>query len=142
MRTPCLLLLLILTSCQQPSAEVPTPAVRLRFPQSLKVPAIRWRNFLSRVIHLEIKVRNGKGAPQVVVAGPLSWEGLTLDSWERPPADTPVTIEAKVWDRDERDIPRSYPAVEGSAKVRADAWDQTQEIELKMALKVSVKEYD
>jgi hypothetical protein len=134
------LVVLIMGGQQAPSASDPSAQVRLRGPQSLKEPSARWDRFLARVIQLEITIRSGSGPERRLVAGPLSWKGLTFDDWAPPAGEASVEVNAKVWDRNAEGIPRSYPVVVGSAKVKASEWGQ--EIPLRMSLQVSVKEYD
>ncbi len=137
-----LFLSLLIAGCQQ--ATPPTesgPRVRLRFPQGLKSPSARWERFLGRVIQLEINVGEGTGAARRLVAGPLSWNELSLPEW-RPPPGGEMEIDAKVWDRNAEGVPRPFAIATGKAKLTAAQWEAGEEIPLRLTLQVSVKEYD
>ena len=136
-----LALLLFLAGCggKAPLGEPLTVGIRL--PQALTGSPGRWRRFLDRVTHLEVEARTKAGREAKASAGPGEWAGLTLADLPFPqgPEDR-LEIVARVWDKTRDGAPRTYPVLVG--KTRVGAGETREAIQVRLTLRVSVREYD
>ncbi|MBI4404657.1 MAG: hypothetical protein HY537_10870 [Deltaproteobacteria bacterium] len=147
--TALLLAILTLCGCQPNPHSSPSNvnvALHIRLPAAIAPNTTRYKRFLTRVLHMTVKVDTAYGFKQALQFTPSQWDKIHLVGIDFPKtAQDSLRIRIEVWDKNRSNLIRPYPVLVGKARLLAadfeiDRVNRTIPVHLEMA--VQPADYD
>ena len=138
-------ILIFLCGCGAPTGQSTELNLVVTLPQGLSDNAPRKKRFEERVRYLNLKLESNGGVKLERQIPPKEWERIALGDLEFPANDSDsLKVHAEVWDLKANGQVREYAVMSGKKTITANEFKEAQlkQVMIKLASKLSVKEYD